>query len=466
VAELEAQGSSGAGEQGRKRALSRWLDRIGEAAFGLFLVLSLITPSWRYGPFAWLPLWGYEKLAGAPMEVGVANFLPVVIVLCVALSRLLVRRAWRWGPTALVAPLLGLTIVGLLHIDFANFRLAFLHIGMYGLAWLVYLYVLNERPRLTLPLALILVIQGVVAIGQFLTQRDLGLVFLGELPLHPAFEGNSVLWARGQPWLRAYGLTAHPNLLGGLLTAVLLLLLSSLPRSRGWARAGLIAAVLLGLTGLLLSFSRGSWLALATGLAAWWLLARLGRNQQARVSTLSQSRGRWRWLLALLPVLLLLFLYRDLVFSRFFALDTPIEAQSIDQRLHDSALAVRVIRDAPLTGVGLGYYIDAAQRLDPDAARVHNVGLLVTAELGLPGLLLWLWLMLAPFWLLLRGRQAKEPGGRDFYFTYPAAQIAPWVAMLVANTFDTMLWLSSNWQTSILFALLLANLARQIGDRE
>jgi hypothetical protein len=57
---------------------------------------------------------------------------------------------------------------------------------------------------------------------------------------------------------------------------------------------------------------------------------------------------------------------------------------------------------------------------------------------------------------------STEIGGRDFGYAYPAAQVAPWVAMIVANTFDTMLWLSSNWQTSILFALLLANLVRLV----
>jgi O-antigen ligase len=445
-----------------KYKISQELRLAGEVAFGLFIVLSLITPSWRYGPFTWLPLWGYEDLAGGPMEVGIANFLPVLAIACALASRLLARRPWTLGPMALVVPLLGLTIVGLLHVDLGNFRLAFLHVGMFGLAWFVYLYVINERPRLAWSLALVLLVQGAVAAGQFFTQRDLGLVFLGELPLHPAHEGNSVLWARGQPWLRAYGLTAHPNLLGALSAALLLLLLPALTRNRGAARTGRIISALVGAIGLFLSFSRAGWLMLATGLMAWWALNRLTGRPRPGGRTSASGAGRLRWLLAIIPLAVLLFFYRDLIFSRFFSLDTPIEAQSIDQRLHDAALAVEIIRDEPLFGVGLGYYIDAAQRLDPDAARVHNVALLATAELGLLGLLFWLWIMLSPFWLLLRGRMSSEIGGRDFGYVHPAAQVAPWVAMLVANTFDTMLWLSSNWQTSILFALLLANLVRLV----
>jgi len=438
----------------------RLIRTAGEVAFSLFLILGLITPSWRYGPFAWLPVWRYRELAGGPMAVGVANLLPLLVVVGLTAGWLARRgqRRWQWGHAAVVLPLAGLTAVGLLGLDYQNFRLVFIYGGMFALTWLVYLYVINERPRLLAALATILAIQGMVAIGQFLTQRDLGLGFLGELPLNPLLEGNSVLLARGQPWLRAYGLTAHPNLLGAMLAALLLLVLPALGRLSGARRAGLAAAVLLGAAGLFLSFSRASWLAFAAGLVTWRLLARLAQSGTTRRRPL-----RWRWALAVVPLLLLLIAYRDLAFSRFFALDSPIEATSINQRLHDVALSLEVIRAEPFTGVGLGNYVDVAGQLDASAARVHNVGLLVTAELGLPGLLLWAALMIAPFWLLVL-EQRKE--GWRFAGRYAAAQLGPWLAMLIVNTFDTMLWLNSNWQTSILFALLVANVVRPVVHTE
>ena len=333
---------------------------------------------------------------------------------------------------------------------------------MYALAWLVYLYALNERPRLLIPIAAVLLIQGGVAIGQFLAQRDLGLLPLGELPLHPAHEGNSVLWARGQPWLRAYGLTIHPNLLGAMMAALLLLALPAVRRTRGAGQVTLLAGIAVGGAGLFLSFSRAAWLGLAAGLVVWGLLAWWGRRAGEGATHFRKGDApRWDaarvargapWVLGLALALVIAFAYRDLVFSRFFALDTPTEAQSISERLRDSALAVSLVRDHPLMGVGLGQYVDAAQQLDDSAVRVHNAGLMVAAELGLPGFLLWLWLMVAPFWLWLR------PGG--YAARYPAAlgpSMAPWVAMLVINTFDTTLWLSGNWQTAISFALLAAH---------
>ena len=407
---------------------------------------------------------GNEELAGGPMSVGVVNLLPLIVVACTALGRWRgqARAPWTWGPAAISLPLAGLSILGTLRLDPANFRLVFIYVGMYALAWLVYLYALNERPRLLIPIAAVLLIQGGVAIGQFLAQRDLGLLPLGELPLHPAHEGNSVLWARGQPWLRAYGLTIHPNLLGAMMAALLLLALPAVRRTRGAGQVALLAGIAVGGAGLFLSFSRAAWLGLAAGLVVWGLLAWWGRRAGEGATHFRKGDApRWDaarvargapWVLGLALALVIAFAYRDLVFSRFFALDTPTEAQSISERLRDSALAVSLVRDHPLMGVGLGQYVDAAQQLDDSAVRVHNAGLMVAAELGLPGFLLWLWLMVAPFWLWLR------PGG--YAARYPAAlgpSLAPWVAMLVINTFDTTLWLSGNWQTAILFALLAAH---------
>ena len=113
--------------------------RVGEGAFALWLILSLITPSWRYGPFAWLPLWQYEELAGAPMRVGAANLLPLLVVACILLSRWRAQPhpPWTWGPRALSLPLAGLTVLGTLRLDSGNFRHVFIYGGMYAVAWLV-----------------------------------------------------------------------------------------------------------------------------------------------------------------------------------------------------------------------------------------------------------------------------------------------------------------------------------------
>jgi hypothetical protein len=469
-------------------------------AFAALVVLTLTTPSWRYGPFAWWPLLQFPELAGGPVKFGTLNLLPAVLLLSWLAGRWLHRsEKWQWGRPAVTLPLLGLTLLGLATLDPVLDRRTFIQGGGLALAWLVYLFALNERPNLTWPLIFIALVQGVVAIAQFYKQGDVGLIELGELPLDPAYYGVTVLWARDQPWLRAYGLTAHPNLLGAIMAAILLLLLPAFGRARGWRLAGLIIGFSAGLLALATSFSRAAGLAFIVGAAVWLILHfELWRFDRSW-PTLKSKIQNPKYLLPFLAALLFLFLYRDLVLSRFLALNTPIEAESLNRRVADSEIAWELIQDHPWRGVGLGYYTDAAVLLHPEARRVHNVPLFVTAELGILGGLFWLWLALAPFLRRrnsgeLRGTQEKsqipnpksQEGGtqgnseelkgtqeRSSEFPrvptssheFPSA-IAPWLAMLVIGFFDTTLWLTSNWQTAVLFALLAANLSRPVVFRD
>jgi O-antigen ligase len=410
-------------------------------AFATFLVLTLSTVSWRVGPFTWWPLFRAPMLGGYPAELGLLSLLPALVVGGWLVTRLLddAPRPWRWGRPHITLPLLGLTLLVLTNLDRAPTWRTLAQIGGMGLVWFHYLFVLNERPRLTLPLALVVLIQGAVALGQFWAQSDLGLSALGECTLDPSVSGVSVLWARGQRWLRAYGLTGHPNFLGAMMTVLLLLLVQDLRRMRGWRKIGLTVVISVGLVGLLTSFSRASWLAFGTGLAAWatqWLRAASRRRSEEAKMRFTVSDLPLHLVLPILVAVVFLFIYRDLVLSRFVALDTPIEARSLDDRSTDAALALELIAAHPWRGVGAGNYLAAVRTFEPDSRIVHNVLLLVTAELGIPGAALWLWLAIS-------GLCASPT-------ILPA-----WLAMLVIGLFDIGLWMSANWRAAVALGLLL-----------
>jgi O-antigen ligase len=429
---------------------AQFLRRIASLCFALFFFLVLTTPSWRYGPFSWWPVWEFSELAGGPVRLGILNFLPLITVFCWPAGRFLAYKqepeslsTWQWGNRYTTLSLLGLTLWGLITLLPLPFRLQFIQAGGLTLAWLAYLFVLNERPNLKPVIAAILLLQGGVAIAQFFTQGSLGLDWLGELPLDPIYQGVSVIFARERPWLRAYGLTAHPNFLGAILTTLLLLLLPTLFQANGRRRAAWSFVFLVGLAGLVFTFSRGAGLGFLAGLGVW-LFLREWRSGHTIASLQTLIRKSLKFVLPLLLLVPLFWLYSDLFLSRLTHLDAPSEAQSLNQRLSDARTALSLIAENPLSGVGLGHYTDAAKEINPQAARVHNVLLLVTAELGIPGLLLSLWLLFSPL----------------FRRTLRAAAVAPWVAMLVIGLFDTTLWLTSNWQTAVLFGLLAANLMR------
>src|SRR5690606_7534411 len=145
---------------------------------------------------------------------------------------------------------------------------------------------------------------------------------------------------------------------------------------------------------------RAAGLAFAVGAFVWLVLHfelwRFDRSWPNLKSKIQNPKYLFPIVATLLLLLSFLFLYRDLVLSRFLALNTPIEAESLNRRVADSEIAWQLIRAHPWRGVGLGYYTDAAVLLHPEAQRVHNVPLFVTAEIGIFGGLFLLWLAVAP----------------------------------------------------------------------
>jgi O-antigen ligase len=303
-----------------------------------------------------------------------------------------------------------------------------------------------------------MVLQAAVAVPQFIQGRSLGLNRLGEVVVAAAWPGASVVMVGEARWLRAYGLTQHPNLLAGCLMAMLLLVTGYYLAQRGWQRLPLLAALGLGFTGLLLTFSRAAWLGtLAGGLAALALLAWAWR------------RGQWqpnRTTVALLAIVLLV------LGTTFLTLNWPLlqprlgftaqgtEIRSVEARKMQVPAAWALIQKRPVLGVGLGNYPAALYHLVPELIAsypvyqpVYNVLLLVTAELGLPGGLLWLGLISLP-WpsLWLRRRQIR---------------LTPWwagvsgalLALVVVSFFDFYVWTSH--QGRLILWLVLGLWARE-----
>jgi O-antigen ligase len=414
-----------------------------QGVFAAFLVLTLATPSWRVGAFTWWPLWRSAMFAGRPVAFGLLGLLPLLTVTLWALVRYLGRdrRPWRWGRLGIVLPLSGLTLLVLAGLDLAlTWRTVVQTVGV-GLMWFVLLFVLNEKPNLVLPLSLVVLIQGTVAVGQFLRQGDLGLELLGELVLDPAVQGVTVLWARDQRWLRAYGLTGHPNLLGANLAIWMLLLLPVLVQAKGWRRVSSTIVASMGVLGLLASFSRASWLAFGLGLSIWVAATWRGDGKTNLRTCLRLSPWPIHLIIPILLATIFVFSNQDLVTSRFFHLDTPIEANSLDERQRDSDLALRVIAAHPWRGVGAGNYLPAVRAIEPDSRPVHNIPLLATAELGLLGAVLLLWLTVSG----LRARPEV---------------VAPWIAMLVIGLFDNTVWFTTSWHAAIMMGILVAQSSR------
>lgn len=296
-------------------------------------------------------------------------------------------------------------------------------------------YVVNEvngLDSIAVPVGAMLTIQSVVAIGQAATGNSVGLGAIGEVSLNPAVAGTSVVTlADGTRLLRAYGLSPHPNILGGFLACGSLLLLGATPSSRA-ARVVQRLIVVLAAVALLLSFSRGAWLGELAGLG-------LGLAMLAAAGLRGTTR---RWLatavIAAVAFAAAGWLARDAVASRvgLTRVAPATEQRSIDERLAQIRLGWRVVMERPLTGSGAGALPVAMRELEPGFTFAfyppHLVALLVAGELGIAGGVAYLWLVSAPWVLLARMR---------WRWTVELAGVsAALAALLVASVFDEYPW--------------------------
>lgn len=276
-------------------------------------------------------------------------------------------------------------------------------LGMAARLWctfLFYLFLVNYRPRAPLVWSALLsslVLQALAALGQVARQGSLGLEGLGEPRLHPATPGVAVIVVGGHRWLRAYGLTDHPNLLAGLAAVTGIFLVVTLPRG--------LRAVSIACMGIVLiaALSRGAWL--ATGIGAVCLAVLSRRRRLARRAGAARP---WR-LLGAVGIGLLALLPRLDPTNR-------LEVQSLRAHVEEVGQALGLILHHPLLGVGANCYPIALAKVGSPAQYtpygvpiVHNVMLLAAAEIGVPAAVMLCGLLVWP----LIGTVTGQPGPRE-----------------------------------------------------
>lgn len=249
---------------------------------------------------------------------------------------------------------------------------------------------------------------ALIALAQFLKQASLNGFFwyLGERTFTKATPGIAKAIIGGRLLMRPYATFPHPNVLAGFIL-VSLVLISQLG-NLSWL------TLLLGTLAILISFSRSVWLV--------GLLVLLAQR------VISKKKP---WLVGFLVI----FGLTALVF-----LGPRLSTEeAVVQRLELVRVTGQMIKDSPLTGVGLNNFIVRLPEfwqtqiiywLQP----VHNIFLLVATETGLVGLAVFLWL------LILALRKTKK-------------FVLPLLVILALGLFDHY-WLTLQ-QTQLLLAIVL-----------
>lgn len=327
------------------------------------------------------------------------------------LSLLFVRRQVRLGPNFIWLPLVGLIFLSL----FTSFigldvQLSLYHTLRFAILFLFYLYVVNEvrsESLVLIAVAIQVMLQSLIALAQFFLQHSIGLKSFGEHELDPAVRGVSIVSTGVTRVLRSYGFTEHPNMLGGCLAFGLILFLAVYLHGQTGARRGVAFVMILGLPALFVTFSRSAWLALLG--SAFILLG-------AVVYTREWNKLRsvlWLALTSLLVLVPLFWSYSSYVGARFNVggsfTKNPYENRSIGERLLLDQAGIHIFFDKPFSGVGLGASALAIKKYFPDFpgsfVPPHLVLLAVAMELGVIGLLFYIFVLLFPWVALVRDKK-------------------------------------------------------------
>jgi len=235
--------------------------------------------------------------------------------------------------------------------------------------------------------------------------------------------------------------TMHPNILAGALVMVIpislaLLLYTPSPerawiawlRRKGWIASALGAMVVI----LILTQSRGAYLALPVALFIVCL-------------------PRPRWLSTLIPLTIIAFLLA--LYSRgsgpiMDLILTTGGLGGLEGRREVWSRAIYMIQDFPYTGIGLGTFSRVAPvmypslLLGPDAnvPHAHNLFLQVAVDLGLPGLLAYIALLIGTLVMAWRAYLAFHRIGKDRLAGAALGLLGGLVAMIIHGIMDSAIW--------------------------
>jgi len=290
---------------------------------------------------------------------------------------------------------------------------------------LMFLYLVNtvrSREELRFVIAILLVgaaVQGVIVLLQNSTGLSLGI--FGQQTRAELFRPETEMSLVRRPG----GTVGHANTLGRyfvllLPTGFFLLLRSDEKRLLYVITTGL------GLMGMILTLSRSAWIGLAFAMA----VAFLAQRRSGRAKRLYRQGS-----LGLVVVLLALGIaFGPSVYRRMVSPDFGATMS----RLTTAKVALRVIRDHPVLGVGMNNYREVLDTyFDPSdpftrVAPVHNLYLLFAAELGLLGVALFLWLMLNILRLMRPALRARD----SFCSAVAVGLFSGFASMLVMATSD------------------------------
>ena len=262
---------------------------------------------------------------------------------------------------------------------------------------MVLILTMNLRSRQHLRIFLIFLMvgicfEGTLASVQYATGKTMGLGLFGEERL--------VVQNIGFQFSRATGTIGHPNILAYYFEILLPIAFALfLGTQSKWTRTLCFVALILGLAGILSTLSRGAWLTLPLSFTLVFLV--LYAKKLFHIKTVLYLA-----LAGIIGAIGLIFAYPTIE-KRL----THDDYQSAAMRMPLNEAAFSVIKQFPIVGIGMNNFVEVFTKYDSTGKSrilrgsknpVHNLYLLVWAEVGLFGFLAFLSIFAATFVVIAR----------------------------------------------------------------
>ncbi|MEM9422008.1 MAG: O-antigen ligase family protein [Pseudomonadota bacterium] len=388
---------------------------------------------WASGNPRLLSLWGL--ILTAPLTIGKdfmtiphmggagAYSIEAADVFLLILLVFLLRDAVAWRRPVRLPPIIlwwGIAIfIGILHMALGDLRnLAGQEVFQMSKGALLFIVLINEVVRVRQfehifwALTGSVFLQSLIAIAQYIKKGDLGLQILGEAEGKYLELTNIATFEGAAETFRIGGLLGHPNLFAGFVAIFAPVLLASLSVRMGQLRKAAVVIVL-GTAGLalLLTLSRSGWISAAFGLTVTLALGMLSKHHARRFAPIT--------IIGMVGASTAGLLASPLIIKRIFQSDSG----ALDFRWEWMAVAWQMVKENPITGVGLnsfvfrlpgnnpyGGVVELNQRFGENWPVVHNIYLIFWSELGTFGLVALVGTFLG---LILMGmmaiRRVKQP---------------------------------------------------------
>jgi O-antigen ligase len=208
---------------------------------------------------------------------------------------------------------------------------------------------------------------------------------------------------------------------------------------------------ILSLGSLLASYTRGAWFAFIGSIIFFFYLDFFKRK-------LSRKQTVWLFVVLVVGVSFTSVKYGHIISGRMTDSKESLVGNRKHSRMGLAKDAFRIIKENPITGVGLNNYRYHADRETQGTRIVHNAYLLIAAQQGYPGIAIFLILNLTIFIYGFKLRKSRDPALYHIGMAAMTGLLALFIYHLVAPDYRLVIPKLHHWRAiAFIVALLIAD---------